>query len=137
MRVAEAGAGRVAWQLCMVERGVAWMVEEWRATQAGVVAWRLAESEMEEAWGDAEAAALAWRLEARAEEEAREAERAKWRRREEEERVRWREDRELIVVMERALADVAAEVEEAATEAVAAQRRRGRGGAEMASGAVF
>ena len=131
MRVVEAGAGRVAWQLCMVERGVAWMVEEWRATQAGVVAWRLAESEMEEAWGDAEAAALAWRLEARAEEEAREAERARWRRGEEEERVRWREDRELIVVMERALADVAADVAAEVAEAVAVQQRRGRGGEEM------
>ncbi len=74
---------------------------------------------MEEQWGDTEAAALAWRLEARAEEEAREAERARWRR------------GELSVVMERALADVAADVAAEVAEAVAVQRRRGRGGEEM------
>ena len=51
--------------------------------------------------------------------------------------MRWREDRELIVVMERALADVAADVAAEVAEAVAVQRRRGRGGDEMASGAVF
>ena len=107
MEVAERGTDRMAWQLRMVADAVAWAVEE---------------------WGEAEAGAVAWRLAAREVEEAREAERALWRRREEEERRLWREDRELVEVLERALAAVAAEAEVAAEVAV-----RQRHGEEQSS----
>ena len=62
-------------------------------------------------------------------EEEREAERALWRRREEEEERRLRtEDRELVEVLERALAAVAAEVEVAAEVAVRQRHGEQRGG---------
>ncbi len=107
MRVAERGADTMAVKLCMVAGGVRWVVEE---------------------WGEAEAGALSWRLAAREVEEEREAERALWRRREEEERRLRTEDRELVEVLERALAAVAAEVEVAAEVAVRQRHGEQRGG---------